>query len=72
MSEEYRKRIAKFLSKYIDICDCKLGYGDDRVIRQGIQALIKNDVFSVRGLQKQAVKEVGVLIPADFIIACVR
>lgn len=72
MSEEYRKRIAKFLSKYIDIRDCKIGYGDDRVIRQGIQELIKNDVFSVRVLQKQAIKEAGVLIPADFIIACVR
>lgn len=72
MSEEYRKRIAKFISKYIDICDCRIGYGDDRVIRQGIQALIKNNVFSVRELQKQAVREANVLIPADFIIACAR
>lgn len=72
MSEEYRKRIAKFLSKYIDIQDCRIGYGDDRVIRQGLKALIENNIFSVRELQKQAVKEANVLIPADFIIMRAR
>lgn len=72
MSEEYRKRIAKFLSKYIDIQDCKIGYGDDRVIRQGIKALIENDIFSVRELQKRAVKEADVLISANFIVMCAR
>lgn len=72
MSEEYRKRIAKFLSKYIDILDCKIGYGDDEVICQGIKALIENNIFSVRGLQIQAGKEANVLIPADFIIMCAR
>lgn len=72
MLEEYRKRIAKFLSKYIDILDCKVGYGDDEVIKQGIKALIENDIFSVRELQKQAVKEANVLIPTDFIIMCAR
>lgn len=72
MSGEYRKRVAKFLSKYIDILDCKVGYGDDKVIEQGIKALIENEIFSVRELQKQAVKEANVLIPADFIKMCAR
>lgn len=72
MTEEFRKRIAKFLSNYIDVLDCKRGYGDNDVIRQGIKALIKNDVFSVRELQKQAIKEADVLMPAEFIEMCVR
>lgn len=72
MTEEYRKRIAKFLSKYIDINDSRLGYGDHKVIRQGIKALIKNNIFSVRELQIQAGKEADVLIPAEFIEMCMR
>ena len=52
MSDEYRERIAEFLSQYIDILDCKLGYGDERVIRQGIKLLIEQNIFSKSGLKK--------------------
>ena len=72
MTEEFRKRISKFLSKYIDIIDCKRGYGDDLVIKQGIRALIENNIFSVRELQIQAGKEADVFIPAGFIKMCVN
>lgn len=72
MTEEFRKRISKFLSKYIEILDCKRGYGDDLVIKQGIKALIENNIFSVRELQIQACKEASILIPADFIKMCVN
>ena len=72
MTEEFRKRIAKFLSKYIDILDCKRGYGDDLVIKQGVKALIENDIFSARELQIQAGKEADVFIPAEFINMCVN
>lgn len=72
MTEEFRKRISKFLSKYIDILDCKRGYGDDLVIKQGIEVLIENNIFSVRELQIQAGKEAGVLIPTEFIKMCVN
>jgi len=60
--EEYRNRIAQWLAKYIDIHDCRYGYGSDKVIRQGIRLLL-NEVFITReALKKDALKYGGIIL----------
>lgn len=70
MSDEYRKRMAQFVSKYADVTDCKIGYGDDRVIRGVISLLVKGNIFTPLQLQKQALKDNSVMIPLPFIREC--
>ena len=70
MSDEYRERIAEFLSQYIDILDCKLGYGDERVIRQGIKLLSEQNIVSKSGLKKELMRQQGIVLTDDFIEKC--
>lgn len=72
MDKEYRKRIAKFLSEYIDINDCKYGYGDDEVIRQGIKILIESGAFTADELRKTAIKDYNIVITKQFINRCLN
>lgn len=72
MTEEFRKRVGKFLSEYIDITDSRFRYEDDEVIRGGIRELIEKEIFSIRELQIRMGKEVNVLIPEEFIRMCAQ
>lgn len=72
MDKEYRNRIAKFLSEYIVIKDCKYGYGDDEVIRQGIKMLIESDAFTADELRKVAIKDHNIVITKQFINQCLN
>lgn len=71
MGDEYRKRIGNFLSNYIDITSDGYGYDNEDVIRQGIKALINEDIFSAEELQRAALIRDCVWIPLDFINKCV-
>lgn len=72
MSDIYRKRIADFLSKYIDLKDCRYGFGDDKVIIQGIKILIENDIFTPDSLKKTAIETQGIIISDEFINDCLK
>lgn len=72
MSEEFRYRISLFLKEWIDVTDPKVGYGDDRVIRQGIKLLIETGVFDEQEMRKVALKEHGLVIPEGFINRCLN
>lgn len=67
---EYRKRIANFISKYVDIKDNRMRYQDNRIIAEGIGVLIVEEIFSPQELQRIALKEDGVFIPLMFIERC--
>lgn len=70
MSYEFRKRMADFISEYIDTINGGK-YEDDDVIRQSIRILITENVFTVEELRKQALKDHYILIPKQFIRECV-
>lgn len=70
MSDEYRERIAEFLSQYIDVLDCRLGYGDERVIRQGIKLLIEQNIFSKKQIKKELMRQQGIVLTDGFIEKC--
>lgn len=72
MGKEFRKRIADFLSEYIDVNEPGIGYDDERVIEQGIGILVYEGIFGVEELQKEALREQNVLIPLDFIKTCAK
>ena len=72
MSDEFRERIANFISIYADITDCKLGYGDEKVIRQGIKLLIEEKIFSVSGLKKELMRQQRIIVSDDFINECLH
>lgn len=69
MTGEYRKRMADFISEYIDI---KNGgkYEEDIIIKASIEMLITENVFTVDGMRKQALKDYSIIIPKKFIREC--
>lgn len=71
MSDDYRKSLSEFIAEYIDV---KAGhrYDEDEVIMESIDLLISNDVFSVKEMQKQALKDYSIIIPERFIKQCMR
>lgn len=71
MSKDYRKRISEFIAKYIDVVD-GYRYDEDDVIRQSIDILISENVFSIKEMQKQALREHSIIIPEKFIRQCIR
>lgn len=71
-TEDYKKRIGKFMSKRIDILDNRYGYESDLVIMQGIRELITNGIYTIKELQRYALSEELVFIPYKFIEQCVR
>lgn len=72
MSEEYRKRIGEFLRNYIEITDTEKEwqYSDEKIIYQGIAVLIDNDIFTVEELQREILKEAGVILSDEIIDKC--
>jgi hypothetical protein len=70
MDEEFRNRMAEFLSKYIDITDNRYGYGHEKVIRSGIRELISSGLFTVDGLRREFAKSSGLIIPTKYITDC--
>lgn len=70
MSDDFRNKLAAFISEYIDTINGGK-YTDDDVIRQSIKILITENVFTVNGLRKQAIKDYQILIPESFIRKCV-
>lgn len=72
MDTEYRNRLARFLSEYIDILDSRLGYGDENVIRQGINMLINKGAFTEKELRNAALKEQGIILSEQFIKECLK
>ena len=69
MSDEYRKRMAALISKYIDTIN-EGKYTDDDVIEQSIKILINERVFTVDELRNQALKFHSIIIPKQFIREC--
>lgn len=72
MTEEYRERLADFVSKYVDLKDNRFGYGHDKVIRQAVKMLIDEGIFTKESLIKAAAKQCGVIIPGEFIDECIK
>ncbi len=70
MSDDFRNKLAAFISEYIDTINGGK-HTDDDVIRQSIKILITENVFTVESLRKQAIKDFQILIPASFIRKCV-
>ena len=70
MTNDYRNKIADFISEYIDTINGGK-YTDDDVIRQSIKILIAEKVFTVDGLRRQALKDYEIIIPENFIRNCV-
>ena len=70
MSSEFRKKMADFISEYIDV---KKGrkYDEDIVIKASVKILIMENVFTVDDMQKQALKDYSIIIPKQFIRECV-
>ena len=71
MTDDYRKRIGEFLANYIDINVDGYSYDNEDVIKQGIETLIKEGIFSAERLQRAALIGYCVWIPLDFINKCV-
>lgn len=69
MTDDYRNKIADFISEYFDLAD-GAKYTDDDVIRQSIGTLITEKVFTIHGLRRHAVKFHQILIPKEFIKEC--
>lgn len=70
MDEEFRNRIAVFLSEYINITDNRYGYGNDDVIKQGIKLLINSGAFSIPEMQRECAVNHSLIIPTKFITDC--
>lgn len=70
MEEEFRKRIASFLSEYVNITDSKYGYEDENVIKQGIKLLINTGAFTIPEMIRECAKNHSLIIPVKFITDC--
>lgn len=71
MTEYSKKRVGQFLKKYVDISPGH-SYTEECVIRQGINELISNCIYTPKGLQRQTLKEQSVLLPLSYIDNCAR
>lgn len=65
MTDDVRTRLGDYLSKHIDVPPGHSVY-EERIIQLGIGALIKQGVFTEKGLQKNILRECSVLIPVDW------
>ena len=71
MTEYSKKRIGQFLEKHVDISPGH-SYTEECVIRQGINELTSNCVYTPKGLQRQILREQSVLLPLSNIENCAR
>lgn len=72
ITNKQREKMAELFSCYVDITDCAIGYGDERVIHQSIKALIENKVMGAAKLRRIILKRAGVLITNQYIEDCCR
>lgn len=72
MKEDYKESVADFLSKYVDITDQKYSYKDEKIIKQALNVLVNEGIFTAEELQKEALRVSGVFIPLDFINMCAK
>ncbi len=71
ISDDFRNKLAGFISEYIDAINGGK-YTDDDVIRQSIKILITENVFTIESLRKQALKDHQILIPESFVKECMN
>lgn len=69
MSDEYRKKMADFISEYIDVKN-GMKYEEDTVIKASVKMLITENVFTVNEMRKQALKDHSIIISKEFIREC--
>lgn len=70
--DEIRNRMAMWLKNYIDISDCRYGYGNDKVIKQSICLLLKEGVFTREQLKRDALKKGEFILTDEFIDSCIK
>ena len=72
MDDELRSRIAKWLEYYVDITDCRYGYGSDRVIKQSIKILVSKGIFTKEELKRDALIHGEFILTDEFIDTCLN
>lgn len=69
MSDDYRKSLSEFIAKYVYVKD-GYQYDEDDVIEEAIGELIREGVFSVEEMQKEALRKHSIIIPGRLIKYC--
>lgn len=68
MTEHCKELLGNYLEEFIDVKPGYL-YSDEKVIRQGLAALINNGIFTPEELRKDILRKCSVLLPLDDIKA---
>lgn len=65
--DEQMKRIAYFLSQYVHCNGGPLPFDDEKVLRDAIAMILKDEVMTVTEMRCEALAEYDVIIPWDMI-----